>query len=110
MKEEAGKKRSQRIPRFRSIEEEAEFWDTHDSTEFEDQFRPTRLKFAEHVEHLFAIPLEPKVIDLLLNVARERGIDPMALAGEFIAEGLARLGAESTKTGAGGSKKGKQHG
>lgn len=27
-----------RIPRFKSIEEEAAFWDSHDSTEFEDEF------------------------------------------------------------------------
>lgn len=27
-----------RIPHFKTIEEEAEFWDTHDLTEFEDEF------------------------------------------------------------------------
>ena len=27
-----------RIPAFNSLEEEAEFWDTHDSTDFEEEF------------------------------------------------------------------------
>ena len=27
-----------RVPRFRTVEEEAAFWDAHDSSEFEDQF------------------------------------------------------------------------
>ena len=37
MEQSDGPKRGnlKRLPRFRSIEEEAEFWDTHDSTEFD---------------------------------------------------------------------------
>jgi len=32
------RKTKSRIPRFKSIEEEAEFWDNHDTTEFEDEY------------------------------------------------------------------------
>ena len=35
-----------RIPDFASLEEEAEFWDTHDSTEFEDEWEPVDLEVA----------------------------------------------------------------
>lgn len=31
-----------RIPEFKTIEEEAEFWDTHSTTEFEDEFERLR--------------------------------------------------------------------
>ena len=33
-----------RIPAFKSYAEEAEFWDTHDFTEFEDETQYTLLK------------------------------------------------------------------
>lgn len=31
-------KTESRIPEFKTVEEEAEFWDTHSTTEFEDEF------------------------------------------------------------------------
>lgn len=36
-----------RIPEFSSLEEEAQFWDTHDITEFEDEFHPVQVRFAK---------------------------------------------------------------
>lgn len=36
-----------RIPDCRSLEEEAEFWDTHDLTEFEDEFEPVEFAIAK---------------------------------------------------------------
>jgi hypothetical protein len=96
-----------RIPRFKSIEEEAEFWDTHDSTEFEHLFRPTRLRFAEKVEHVFSVPLDPPVLDLLIQVAHATGEPSGALAARLITEGLERTGAKLEPR---ISKRGKQHG
>lgn len=29
-----------RVPHFQTVEEEAQFWDTHSTTEFEDEFEP----------------------------------------------------------------------
>ena len=34
-----------KIPEFKTREEEAEFWDTHDFTEYQDGFRPVELRF-----------------------------------------------------------------
>lgn len=36
-----------RIPEFKSIQEEAEFWDTHDFTDYQEGFTPVRVRFAE---------------------------------------------------------------
>jgi len=36
-----------RIPEFTSIEEEAAFWDTHSTTDYEDEFKPVRVRFAK---------------------------------------------------------------
>jgi hypothetical protein len=46
-----------RIPEFKSYAEEAEFWDTHDFTEFENETHPVDVHFAkttsERVQILF---------------------------------------------------------
>ncbi len=34
-----------RIPDFSSLEEEAVFWDTHDTTDFEEEFHPITINF-----------------------------------------------------------------
>ena len=96
-----------RLPRFRSHEEEAEFWDTHDSTEFEHLFRPTRVKVADNLRHVLGIPMEPEVIDRLLHAGRQQGISWTLLAAKLISEGLDRMGAEPAPA---RSRKGKDHG
>jgi len=40
------------IPILKSIEEEAEFWDTHDTEEFADEFEPVEVKFARPLKLL----------------------------------------------------------
>ena len=107
MKDEKSNEKPKRLPRFRSIEEEAEFWDTHDSTEFEHLFRPTRVRFAEHVEHILSVPLDPRVIDRLARMGRESGLGLNKVVAQLIAEGLERLDTAKEKPAA---MKGKQDG
>jgi hypothetical protein len=96
-----------RLPRFRSYEEEAEFWDTHDSTEFEHLFKPTRLRFAEKIEHVLMVTLDGPVLDRLIEMARSKDQGPVALAAQLIVEGLDRMGAPAVDRAA---MKGKKHG
>ncbi len=35
-----------KIPAFSSIEEEAAFWDTHDTTEFSEEWTPVEVKIG----------------------------------------------------------------
>lgn len=41
------KKRVSRIPRFKSEDEERNFWATHDLTDYLDQFEPVELDLSE---------------------------------------------------------------
>ncbi|HLF78232.1 MAG TPA: CopG family antitoxin [Dehalococcoidia bacterium] len=34
------------IPEFKSIAEEAEFWDAHDTADFDDSFQPIKVRFS----------------------------------------------------------------
>ena len=50
---EQSEPRKSRIAEFSNIEEEAEFWDTPDTTEFEDEFKPVQVRFAKNLSKGF---------------------------------------------------------
>ncbi len=84
------RKTRSKIPRFKSLEEEAEFWDTHDTTEFEDEFVEVRVKVARPLTHILAVRLDAKTIDRLATVGRKKGIGPSTLARMWLLERLER--------------------
>lgn len=77
-----------RIPEFRTIEEAAEFWDTHDSTEFEDEFETVHdLRFVPAgPKTLYTVELDDKTIAKLELRAQEEGVAAAVLAGVWIRE------------------------
>ncbi len=82
-----------KIPRFETYEEEAEFWDTHDTTEFEDEFEPVEVTFAQSlVRRGLTVSLDAQTIGLLQRLAREKKTEPATLVQIWI---LDRLRAET---------------
>lgn len=77
-----------RIPRFASIQEEAEFWDTHDTTDFESEFKPVRVRFAKNLSEGITIRLDPETLKTLRSRAHEQGLGPTTLARMWILERL----------------------
>jgi hypothetical protein len=67
-------KQPSKIPRCRSIEEEEESWDTHDSTEFEDEFEDlsdeTRFVLTRPNERWIPLELDDQVMKALEERAR----------------------------------------
>jgi hypothetical protein len=47
-----------RIPEFASIEEEAKFWDTHSTADYEGEFKPVRVRFGKRLSSGVTIRLE----------------------------------------------------
>jgi hypothetical protein len=84
--------RSSRIPHFRSIEEEAEFWDTHDSMEFEDEFEEVeedmRFVVTRPDERWIPLVLEDVVMTALEERARREQVAPPVLVRQWILERL----------------------
>ena len=85
-----GRRPRSRIPRFQSIEEEAEFWDTHDLTEFEAEF-----ELVEDVHFIvtrggpkkgITIRLDPDTFAALAHHAEQAGVRPSALVRLWVAE------------------------
>jgi CopG antitoxin of type II toxin-antitoxin system len=79
-----------RIPTFKSVEEEAEFWDTHDTTEFEDEWEEVtdvRFQAAQPKDGIW-LRLDDDVLAALTRLAREQKTSPAVLARRWVLERL----------------------
>ena len=75
-----------RIPEFVSIEEEAIFWDTHSTTDYEDEFKPVRVRFAKKLSEGLTIRLDPDTLEKVRAEAHERGIGATTLIRMWVLE------------------------
>lgn len=82
------KRKKSRIPNFKSYEEEANWWDTHDTTEFEDEFKPVKLEVVKPLIHILGVRLDAKTIDHLSELGNEMRIGPSTLVRMWIMEKL----------------------
>jgi hypothetical protein len=73
---------------FASLEEEAEFWDTHDLTDFFEFDSPVELVFAENLWESITIPLDDEALAKLQAIAKELDTDPTALVLAWVLERL----------------------
>ncbi len=85
------RQKESRIPEFKSIAEEAEFWDTHDFTDYQDEFKPVRVRSAMNLSRGITIRLDPETLGALRAQAQEKGIGPTTLARMWILEHLREL-------------------
>lgn len=76
------------IPSFANIEEEAEFWDTHDFTDFLDESTPVQLTVGPELAERLTLRLEQRDRQQLVALAREKGVGPSTLARMWIKERL----------------------
>jgi predicted DNA binding CopG/RHH family protein len=77
-----------RIPEFATIEEEARFWDTHSTADYEAEFTPVRVRFAKRLSSGVTIRLDPDTLKQLRTMAQEKGIGPTILIRMWVLERL----------------------
>jgi len=73
------------ISQSRSLEEMAEFWDTHDATDFEDQTHEVSLEFDLRSHHYY-LAIDPDVLTHLREAASARGLSAESLANLWLQE------------------------
>jgi hypothetical protein len=83
-----------KIPQFASEQEESEFWDTHDSTNYFDETTEVEMVFVDQRPRvgLVTVPLDRDTVSRLVALANRRKVGYRALLAEWIVE---RLAAES---------------
>lgn len=72
---------------FKSYEEAAEFWDTHDTTDYPDEFRTVEVNAdlrARHVE----IEIEDDLVEILKEKAKQQRVSISCLASAIIRQQL----------------------
>lgn len=79
-----------RIPSFANIEEEAEFWDTHDTTDFPDEFEPVAVSIGGELAERVTIRLDGADRAELDRRARAIGVGPSTLVRMWVKERLSQ--------------------
>ena len=77
-----------RIPEFKSIAEEAEFWDTHDFADYQYEFKTVKARFAKNLSEGITIRFDAETLIALRSQARKKGVGPTTLARMWILERL----------------------
>jgi hypothetical protein len=78
-----------RIPEFKSRAEAAEFWDTHDITDYWDELEHVDSPPATSVTHIVSFELDIETLTGLVELGKQRGIEPLTLAAQWLAERVA---------------------
>jgi predicted DNA binding CopG/RHH family protein len=77
------------MPPFKTLEEEATYWDTHSAVEDMDEQTPVAVHRANKTETL-TIRFDPKDLAQLREQAHARGVGPTTLARMWVLEHLRR--------------------
>ena len=78
------KQKNDQIPEiFHSYEEAAEFWDTHDTTDYLDDFETVEVH-AKLLRRHFEIEIAEDVLKLLRLKAKHKGLSVEALANNIL--------------------------
>ncbi len=81
-----------RIPQFKTAEEESEFWDTHSTTEFEEESeRVSDVRFVVRrapTNKAITVRVDELTLAKLADQARRQGVGPSTLVRMWILERL----------------------
>ena len=79
-----------KIPKFKSLEEERRFWDSHSITEFMDELKPVKVEFVRPKKKLISLRLDTPQIASLKKIASSRGLGYLSLIRSWITERLSK--------------------
>ena len=83
-------RKSKPIPEFTTLEEASEFWDTHSSADFEDQWKP--VEFTVNLkERRNVVVLDDTVARAVRKAARREGLAVDELVNRWLRERLAQV-------------------
>ena len=81
---------SNKIPQTDSIRELAQFWDTHDLTDYEDQLKEVTEPVFQR-EAVVEVRLTARDAEAVEGIARTQGVNPADLIRSWVAEKVQTL-------------------
>ena len=78
-----------KVPKFKNLKEEIEFWDTHDSTDYLDDFEVAKdVVFVRPKKEVISLRLDPRTVRKLKELADKEGLPPTTYARMLIVKGI----------------------
>lgn len=84
MRQKNEQQSERRIPDFKSRQEMAAFWDTHHFTDYLDELKPVKVRFAKNLSEGMTIRLDSQTLKALREQAKEKGVGPSTLARMWV--------------------------
>ena len=79
-----------KIPKFKTDEETARFWETHSFEEYHRDTKETEIKFVKKPKKTIAIRLDPDDIKSVETIAQRKGLSYTSLLRMWIKEHLSK--------------------
>jgi hypothetical protein len=74
-----------KIPEFKTIDEMARFWDSHDITEFEDQLIEVKEPIFEKMKNrIISFKLDSKQYEKLKKIADQKKLNTISLVSQWV--------------------------
>ena len=74
-----------KVPKFKNLKEEREFWDDHESMDYLDDFEEAKgVVFVRPKKQVISLRLEPQLINKLKELADKEGLRPTTYARMLI--------------------------
>lgn len=85
-----------RIPKFKTDEEAARFWETHSFEDYHRDTKETEIEFIKRPKKTIAIRLDPGDIKSVEKIAECKGLSYTALLRMWIKEHLVKEAGQTT--------------
>jgi predicted HicB family RNase H-like nuclease len=81
---------NKKIPQFKSIQEEADFWDTHSINDYLPELKETRIEYNPKIkkESNVVLRMEPELKKRLSALSRKKGVTLSTLVRIWLIEKL----------------------
>ena len=83
---------TQKIPSKAFIKRLADFWDSHDLSDFEDQLEEVTEPLFERRTEAILVPFDPKEVQAVKRIAKSQGVADAALIRGWVVERLQLAG------------------
>ncbi len=79
---------NKKIPGFKSYDEMAEFWDTHDLADYWEQTEPAEFELSPDARRRYLVSVDRNLLLRIQQIARKRGLTTESLINLFLEQHL----------------------
>lgn len=89
-----GNAKTNQIPKFNSLQEIADFWDTHSLADYDDETHEVEITFDPSARRTY-VGIEPELLADLKRIAQERRVSLQTLVNVWLRQRVDKLATQS---------------